>query len=159
MEATGSLRLMLALQEFAQASERYVETVGARHHSHRTDMNALAAILRFERTGRAPTPGDLARELRLSAPATTALVDRLVSSGHVERLRAEDDRRRVLLRLTDQARRDGREMFGPLGTALAGVIGHYDPEEIDLLARFVTEAREGVDAASAAVESGERDRP
>ena len=60
------------------------------------------------------TPGVLRKELHLSSPATTALIDRLDNSGHVVRERQGPDRRQVQLRMTPKAYRDGGAMFMPL---------------------------------------------
>jgi DNA-binding MarR family transcriptional regulator len=133
-------RLMRLLQDFVQVSDRYVEATGGRNAMHRTDMNALSVMLRHEQAGLPLTPGELGRELNLSSPATTALVDRLERSGHVERLRADTDRRRVLIRSTEKARSDGRRMFGPLGRELGATMSTYTPEELGLLERFMDDA-------------------
>lgn len=144
---------MLLLQRFAQASDRYVESASQLHSTHRTDMNALAAIMRFENAGTPPTPGELAMELSLSSPATTALLDRLERQGHVERLRMDTDRRRVRIRMTDKARTDGRAMFGPLARHMMGVIAQHDGPELELVSRFLAEAIAGVDRATAETSS------
>jgi DNA-binding MarR family transcriptional regulator len=51
------------------------------------------------------TIGDLAERLLLKHHSTVELVDRLSEIGLVRREPAEDDRRKVTLRLTDKARR------------------------------------------------------
>ncbi len=100
MDPAAAFELVLLLQQFGQASDRYVESTGARHKTHRTDMNALAVIMRFERAGNPPTPGDLSRTLQLSSPATSAMLDRLERVGHIERLRIDKDRRVVRIKMT-----------------------------------------------------------
>ena len=153
MESSPSLELVHLLQRFAQASDRYVESTGTLHGTHRTDMNALAVILGFEREGSAPTPGDLSRGLQLSAPATTALLDRLQRLGYIQRQRTDKDRRVVRITLTDRARSDGRAMFMPLGEQMLKLISRYTPEQIEFLGEFMTQAISGVDAAREANES------
>lgn len=153
MDPLAARELVLLLQRFTQASDRYVESAGQLHSTHRTDMNALAAIMRFENAGTPPTPGELARELSLSSPATSALLDRLEQHGHIERLRIDADRRLVRIRLTDKARADGRTMFGPLAAHMMGVIARHDAAEIAVVSRFLTEAITGVDNATAATRS------
>ena len=141
--------LIRQLQEFGQASERYVDAVSGHNHMHRTDMNALSAIMAHERAGHAPAPTEIGRELHLSSPATTALLDRLERSGHLSRGRHESDRRRVTLHLTEKAYADGRRMFAPLARMLMQTLESYSPDQIDLIHRFMADATAAVDAATA----------
>ena len=59
-------------------------------------------VLRIlKREGVVPT-GKLAVCLRISAPATTQLTDRLIRKGLIERRHSEDDRRAVLVGLSEK---------------------------------------------------------
>jgi DNA-binding MarR family transcriptional regulator len=76
-----------------------------------------AQALRVLRRGPLQT-GQLAAELRISAPAITQLTDRLIRKGLIERSAAADDRRCVIValsaegrRLVDQFRQRRREIF------------------------------------------------
>lgn len=149
MDPLAARDLVLLLQRFTQASDRYVESAGQLHSTHRTDMNALSAIMRFESTGTPPTPGELARELSLSSPATSALLDRLERHGYIERLRMDTDRRLVRIRMTDKAKADGRIMFGPLAAHMMEVIAQHDAQEIAVISSFLEKAISGVDRATA----------
>lgn len=53
------------------------------------------------KAGRASTAIELAREMDVDAGAVTRMVDRLEAKGLIERVRSEEDRRVVHLRLTD----------------------------------------------------------
>src|SRR5919112_4792578 len=58
-------------------------------------------VLRIlHRGGTVPT-GKLAQCLKISAPATTQLTDRLLRKGLIERRHSEDDRRAVLVALSE----------------------------------------------------------
>lgn len=58
-------------------------------------------VLRIlHRGGTVPT-GKLAQCLKISAPATSQLTDRLIRKGLIERRHSEDDRRTVLVALSD----------------------------------------------------------
>jgi len=83
------------------------------------------------------TPGVLRKELHLSSPATTALIDRLDKSGHVVREREGTDRRQVQLRLTPKAYRDGGAMFLPLARHMGAALEAFTPEEQELATRFL----------------------
>lgn len=61
-------------------------------------------VLRIlHREGTVPT-GKLAQCLKISAPATTQLTDRLLRKGLIERKHSEDDRRAVLVALSSAGR-------------------------------------------------------
>jgi DNA-binding MarR family transcriptional regulator len=61
---------------------------------------ALRALLDAEKAGRTVNAKDLAEQLDITAASTSALVDRLVRSGHVERHADPNDRRGVILTAT-----------------------------------------------------------
>jgi DNA-binding MarR family transcriptional regulator len=63
-----------------------------------------AQALRLLRRGPLCT-GELAAELRISAPAVTQLTDRLTRKQLIERRTSDGDRRSVLVTLTDKGRR------------------------------------------------------
>jgi DNA-binding MarR family transcriptional regulator len=68
------------------------------------------------------TPKWLGLELSLTTGAVTALLDRLAKAGHLDRVSNPQDRRSVLLRLTDS------------GTALlAAVDERYDAVSVEVL--------------------------
>ena len=68
------------------------------------------------------TPKWLGLELSLTTGAVTALLDRLAKAGHLDRVSNPQDRRSVLLRLTDS------------GTALlAAVDARYDAVSVEVL--------------------------
>ena len=60
--------------------------------------------LRHEPTNRA-SPGDLARKHELSSGAMTNRLDRLEEGGFIRRLRNADDRRGVVVELTEEGKR------------------------------------------------------
>ena len=136
-EAAGPSPLVRLLQEFTLEANRYVDTAGGRNDMHRTDLNALAVIMRHTARNQIVTPGLLRKELNLSSPATTALIDRLHSSGHVVREREGTDRRQVQLRMTPKAFRDGGAMFLPLARHMGAAMAALHPEELDIVTRFM----------------------
>jgi DNA-binding MarR family transcriptional regulator len=89
-----------ALRRFLAFSGDAARGVGLTPHQHQ----ALLAIL--GRSGKAPmTIGGLADRLLLKHHSAVELVDRLVALDLVKRVVATDDRRKVTLRLTDNARK------------------------------------------------------
>lgn len=56
-------------------------------------------------TGARPTPGELASRMSLSPSATTSLLDRLETAGHIVRSRDSADRRVVTVTITEKPSR------------------------------------------------------
>jgi DNA-binding MarR family transcriptional regulator len=138
--------IIAQLRGFTTAMDRYIDVHGSRHGLHRTDLHALGHVMDASIRGVQLTPGELAAVLNLSPPATSALLARLESVGHVRRSHSATDRRRVAIEMTDEARRVGREVFAPIGSAVRGVIDELTPEEQYVVLRFldrVVEAAEG----------------
>lgn len=155
-EGGGPPPLVRILQEFTLEANRYVDAAGGRNDMHRTDLNALALIMRHAARGQIVTPGVLRKELNLSSPATTALIDRLHDAGHVVREREGTDRRQVQLRMTEKAYRDGGAMFQPLARHMGAAMAAYTPAELEIVTRFMTSmidatVEAGRDAAAAPV--------
>ncbi len=146
-ESGGPPPLVRILQEFTLEANRYVDAAGGRNDMHRTDMNALAVIMRHAARGEVVTPGVLRKELNLSSPATTALIDRLHASGHVLRERQGPDRRQVQLRMTSKAYRDGGAMFMPLARHMGAAMTGFTPGELEIVTRFMTAMIEATLAA------------
>jgi DNA-binding MarR family transcriptional regulator len=133
----GAPPLVRLLQEFTLEANRYVDAAGGRNDMHRTDLNALAVIMRHSAADQVVTPGTLRKELNLSSPATTALIDRLCGSGHLVRERQGQDRRQVQLRMTDKAYRDGSAMFLPLARQMGSAMAEFSAEELVTVTRFL----------------------
>ncbi|MEQ4520413.1 MarR family transcriptional regulator [Pseudarthrobacter sp. B907] len=136
-DAAGPPPLVSLLQEFSLEANRFADAAGARNDMHRTDLNALSVIMQHTSRNQVVTPGVLRRELHLSSPATTALIDRLDKSGHVVRERQGSDRRQVQLRMTPKAYRDGGAMFAPLARHMAAALAGFTAEELELATRFM----------------------
>jgi DNA-binding MarR family transcriptional regulator len=99
-----------------------------------------AQVLRVLRRGPLPT-GQLAAELRISAPAITQLTDRLIRKGLIERRAMADDRRCVIVALSDrgahlvdQFRQRRRDIFT---RALADLSETDQKQVIEVLGRVV----------------------
>ena len=102
---------------------------------HPTDTRALELL--DAAAERDLTVGALGAQLGLSSPAVTALVDRLERADLVQRVRDAGDRRRVLVRLTDTARRYRAESLRPVGERLQRAAADLDPAELATVSRFL----------------------
>jgi DNA-binding MarR family transcriptional regulator len=87
-----------ALRSFLAFSEQAARKAGLTPQQHQ----AILAIRGFG-LERGMTVGDLASQLLLKPQTAVGLVDRLVEANLVARVADEDDRRRVLLKLTSEA--------------------------------------------------------
>jgi DNA-binding MarR family transcriptional regulator len=134
-----SAAIIDALRAFTTSMDRYIDVHGGAVGMHRTDLVALAHVMDAGRRGDHLTPTELSAALNLSPPATSALLSRLESVGHVRRTHASSDRRRVSVEMTDVAQGVGRRVFGPLAAEMAGAIEAYTPQERDLVLRFLTD--------------------
>ncbi len=137
---SGAQRLVIVLREFAIASRRWIDRTSARNDMHRTDLDALVALMRTERAGEDCTPSRLAEELGITRAATTALIDRLEGAGHAERYRSGTDRRQVVVSMTDKAYREAYRMFAPMGERLQALVDDMSEAERDAVSRFLAEA-------------------
>ncbi|GAB3618838.1 MarR family transcriptional regulator [Glutamicibacter endophyticus] len=148
MENAARSGLVLQLQEFTQATERYVESTSRHYGTHRTDMHALGVIMQYQRRGQLPAPRDLSRELKLSSPATTAMLDRLERLGYIQRQRSDSDRRIVRIAPTPLAREHGQLMFRPLAESIGEILQEYSAEQLALISGFITEATAATERAA-----------
>ena len=142
---------MRALRTFTNDTEAYVADAGREHTLHRTDLAALAVVMDRSDQGLLVTPGTLSVALRLSAPATSAMLDRLERYGHIVRqmhfeapyvYRAAHptDRRSVVVEMTDHARTVGQAMFSRLAGHLSPVLAGYTDQQLALVAEFLERA-------------------
>ena len=114
---------VVRLQRFL---DRRTETVVAAHGLSIGETNVLAAL----RRAGAPhtlTPTQLYRGLLLSSAAMTHRLDRLQELGLVERCRAEEDRRQVLVTLTERGRELVDEVMDAYTAELNRLVGDLDP--------------------------------
>lgn len=133
---------LVALREATQAAARVRPTVA---RAAGLSPSELAAM---EHLTRGPVgPGELARLLEVTTAASTGVVDRLATRGHVARVAHEGDRRRTDVHLTDAGRLEVLERLTPMFAALQELDDSFDGAERATVARYlrgVTAAFEGV---------------
>jgi MarR family transcriptional regulator, organic hydroperoxide resistance regulator len=119
-----------------------------------TDMGCLDALSQDGRL----TAGQLAQRTGLSSGAMTTAIDRLELAGYARRVRDEDDRRRVLVELTDAA----SVLYGfymehqELGERL---YRDYTTEQMRLILGFFRRGRELNERRAAELERENLERP
>jgi len=146
-EVPPQVRVVRCMRTFGNEIELYIGAAGRENEMHRTDLTGLAVVMDESAAGEHVTPGRLSAALQLSAPATSAMLDRLERLGHVQRTPHATDRRSVVVEMTDHARVVGERMFGRLGEYLAPVLSDYTDDQLDLVARFLERSAEATRAA------------
>ena len=125
-----------------------------RHQQHLAELDLTllqAQVLKALRRGPLLT-GQLAAELRISAPALTQLTDRLVRKGLIERQAAADDRRCVMVALSAKGRRLVDQFRRRRGDIFSGALSYLSEAEQAQVVRAlgkVIEALERYEAESA----------
>ena len=88
------------------------------------------------------TAGQLADAVRLTTGAVTGVLDRLEAAGLVRRIRDTQDRRRIIVQVTDEVARLGAPVYGPLVADAERAHGVFDTDELELIIRFIRIERE-----------------
>ncbi len=77
------------------------------------------------------TMSDIAKKMGHSTAAATGLVDRLEKLGYVERVHAAEDRRKIMVRITQKGTELVARMRREIASNLADVMSEMDEEESD----------------------------
>ena len=88
--------LGLAVQRYQRSTQAFDDTVGRRLGLGPSDVRCLDWLADGPKTA-----GQLSKATGLRPAATTALIDRLVGKGLVERVHDDTDRRQVLVQMTE----------------------------------------------------------
>lgn len=90
------------------------------------------------------TAGQLAERLGLTTGAVTGVIDRLERAGLVRRVPDRDDRRRVVVDLVSNPKRDREiaRLFEPLGKRIRRLAATYSEEAQMAIVDFLTKASE-----------------
>jgi DNA-binding MarR family transcriptional regulator len=125
--------LLEALRDNQIATQQMDETAGlALGVTNRNDGRCLDII---DQRGRI-SAGELAVEAGLTTGAITAVLDRLEGLGWVRRIADPDDRRRVLVEVTEQEREAAMRLYWPLGAMAAEWMGARSDDDLRLLVEY-----------------------
>jgi DNA-binding MarR family transcriptional regulator len=127
----------LAARLHQNAYDRFEDEASEYFGVNRTAMRCMDVL---ERVGQL-TAGEIATETGLTSGAVTAMLDRLERAGYVRRVRDTADRRRVLVELTEEARKGAEEVYGPLIESV-NELGKYSDDELRLIADFLERGSE-----------------
>lgn len=101
-------------------------------------------LLHLDRFGSSSTMSDLARATHQSAASLTGIIDRLLEKRLVARGRSEDDRRQVVVHVTEA----GRTLLVSIKQAhrveIQAALAHVQPVELEELLRLLNTMLEGM---------------
>lgn len=103
---------------------------------HRTDSRLIDVL---QMAGRM-SAGELAKAGHLSPGAVTAALDRLERAEYLRRVRDENDRRRVLVELTDKMQELTRQLYGPLAASGDAMLRDLTDEHLAIMRDVMREA-------------------
>jgi len=103
-----------------------------------TDLIALRYLLKAQREDRVVLQRDLVRTLGVTSASVTALVDRLVKSGHVRREPHPNDRRAVIVVPTVDSDNEVRETLGAMHQRMIALVDGLDENELAAVAKFLS---------------------
>ena len=133
-----SAALIGGLRVFASADAERGREFARSRSMHFSDAAAVVEILTAEAHGQVLTPARLAERIGLSAGATSSLLNRLETAGHIVRTHDHPDRRIVGLHSTPQIHDDAQTFFAPVAEALDAVLGRYTPQQLDAFTDMIT---------------------
>jgi len=110
------------------------QTVAARFGLNTTDLEGLDLI---QLQGQV-TAGQLAAATGLTSGAVTALIDRLVRAGYVERFDDPADRRRVLVRIRGGSIVEIAKVYAPMQKRMFALWSQYSADELTVIEDFLT---------------------
>lgn len=97
--------------------------------------------------------GEVSKRMMVSAGNITALVERLVESGHITRTPSPTDKRVQIIRMTPAGRKAFTAMAGEHGDWIGDLFAALSPQDIDglmqALAKLKASVRAGLEARAA----------
>ncbi|CAN5473399.1 MarR family transcriptional regulator [soil metagenome] len=99
----------------------------------RLSLRQLSALSMIE--DEVTTLGDVAKRLHVTPAVVTGLIDRLERRGYVQRINSTDDRRRVMLTLTESGRAASLSATAGLAAQLEQSLVKLDSEDLQIINR------------------------
>lgn len=139
-----------ALRRFRRADQTMRRRVSAAMDMNVSDLQALQLVIAAEGAGQSVSPRDLSAHLGISTASTTALLDRLTASGHLERSPHPTDRRGVVVRATCHAHSEVRERLERMHRRMAEIAAQVPAEARPALVAFLEAISDQLDAEEVA---------
>jgi DNA-binding MarR family transcriptional regulator len=138
-----------AMQRYQRSVQAFDDAVGRQLGLGPADLRCLDWLADGPKSA-----GQLAVATALTPAATTALVDRLARKGLVERYRGEEDRRQVMVRMTDVGVEQTMQFYWPLVEEGQQMLASFSDRELRLMARHLEAITELTDRHRVRVDNG-----
>ena len=126
----------------ADAYDRHVSSILKPWRLTPTQYNALRILRGADERGH--TCSAISRRMLTRDPDVTRLIDRLEARHLVARTRDPDDRRAVMIRLTDEGRALVDQLDAPIETMHLAQLSHLGPDKLRELITLLEASREKV---------------
>jgi len=137
---TATENVTLSLLDIVPRLNRWAEaSVSRAAGENRLSLRQLSALTMIE--SEKTTLGDVARRLMVTPAVVTGLIDRLEKRGYVRRINSTDDRRRVLLALTEEGRVAAESVSRLLQQEMSNALSTFNSAELAQLDESLTRLR------------------
>ncbi|MCJ8504844.1 MarR family transcriptional regulator [Kocuria flava] len=141
----GAVEVLEALRGYRTAEQAVRRRTRESMGMGEKDVQALRHLMEADRAGEPLTPRMLATKLGISSASTTALLDRLARSGHVERRPHPTDRRSLVIVATHEADCEIRATLGQMHERMHAAAARLGPEQAATVVAFLHEMSAAVD--------------
>src|SRR5262245_53560964 len=126
-----------ATQLYQDATDAFDDAACAALELNRTDLKCLSVIAQ-----RGPVAvGEIGKAAGLTRGAMTTALDRIEEAGYARRVRHPDDRRGVLVELTDKASKAIDAIWGPYVRNSETFFASYSGTDLKAILRYLREGR------------------
>lgn len=132
-----------AIQAYQRSNAEFDDEVGRLLEVNPADLRCLDWL-----SGGRMSAGELSRATGLSSAATTSMIDRLERKGFVRRVRGEEDRRQVLVEMTEDGNDRVWRLYGPLVEEGAKLFERFTREQLATMIDLVQAMQELADRHS-----------
>lgn len=119
---------LLEVRSLYEAMYRFDSLAAEQLGLHVTDLRCANAL-----EASPLSAGEIGSRLALSSGSVTALVNRLVRAGFVERIRDPNDARRSLVALTPMFKKRAYKVYSELGIAISESYTHYGDTDLRVI--------------------------
>lgn len=137
--------LLKALRNYRNAEQQMRRRIRDEMKINEKDLIALRHLMHAHQHGNALGPTDLSRLLSISSASTTALIDRLVRSGHIQRQLHPTDRRALRLIPTDKSNVEIQETLSQLHERMMEVTESLTSEEAETVTHYLNRLTEVIE--------------
>jgi DNA-binding MarR family transcriptional regulator len=133
--------LLAAVRANQNATDQMDDAAARGMGVNRTDARCLDILEQFGPI----TAGRLAEWAGLTTGAVTAVIDRLVAKGYLRRVPDPNDRRRVMVEITEELEQRAGRYYGPLAELAFPFLSGYSNAELETITNFLRASTEIVE--------------